>query len=89
MLSGERSEPRSASEASPFSVKESVGICWNVLGSSGIVPKLLNSKARFPFFVRQVSKKRLEFEHVCKVSHPKGPRFGVVLGSWYLVVGIW
>ena len=67
---------RSASEASPFSVKESVGICWNVLGSSGIVPKLLNSKARFPFFVRQVSEYCLECVHVCKVSHPKGPQNG-------------
>ena len=76
LLSGERSELRSASEASPFSfkrfsaslgkaahtseaspfnAKESVGICRNVLGSSGIVPKLFKSEARFPFFVRQVS----------------------------------
>ena len=67
---------RSASEASPFSVKESVGICWNVLGSSGIAPKLLNSKARFPFFVGQVSELCLECVHVCKVSHPKGPQDG-------------
>ena len=54
---------RSASEASPFNAKESVVICWNVLGSSGIVLKLFNSEARFPFFVRQVSKKRLECVH--------------------------
>ena len=64
---------RSASEASPFNAKESVGICWNVLGSSGIVLKLFNSEARFPFFVRQVWKKRLECVHMCKVWHPKGP----------------
>ena len=45
--------------------------CWSLLRS---VPKLLNFKARFPFFVRQVSNKRLECVHVCKVSHPKGPQ---------------
>ena len=72
LLSGERSERRSASEASPFIVKESVGICWNVLGFSGIVPKLFNSKARFPFFVRQVFEKGPECVHVCKVSDIKG-----------------
>ena len=72
---------RSASEASPFSVKESVGICWNVLGSSGVVPKLLNSKARFPFFVRQVFIFCLECVHICKVSHPKGPQNGPHSGS--------
>ena len=47
-----------------------------MLGSSGIVPKLLNSKARFPFFVRQVFIVCLECVHVCKVSHPKGPQNG-------------
>ena len=36
------------------------------------VLKLLKFQARFPFFVRQVCKKRLECVHVCKVSHPKG-----------------
>ena len=35
---------RSASEASLFNAKESVGICWNVLGSFGIVLKLFNSE---------------------------------------------
>ena len=97
LWNGERSEPRPASEASPFSFKCFAGLSWNLLeidenlmqsaGSCrdmlGIavqcwnllrsVPKLINSKARFPFFVRQVSKKRLECVHVCKVSHPKGP----------------
>ena len=52
-----------------------------MLGSSGIVPKLLNSKARFPFFVRQVSELGLECVHVCKVSHPKGPQNDVNYGS--------
>ena len=77
---------RSASEASPFSVKESVGICWNVLGSSGIVPKLLNSKARFPFFVRQVSELCLECVHVCKVLKIRWPHFGAL---WVMVDGRW
>ena len=72
---------RSASEASPFSVKESVGICWNVLGSSGIVPKLLNSKARFPFFARQVSELCLECVHVCKVLRIKVASFWSPVGN--------
>ena len=76
LLSGERSELRSASEASPFSFKcfawvsshlleiaenlmlsvgssrDMLGIalkCWNLLHS---VPKLIKSRARFPFFVK-------------------------------------
>ena len=56
-----------------------------MLGSSGIVLKLFNSEARFPFFVRQVWKKTLECVHICKVWHPKGPpkelRFVLVFGS--------
>ena len=74
LLSSERSELRSASEASPFSFKcfawvsshlleiaenlmlsvgsSRLGIAlkyWNLLHS---VPKLIKSRARFPFFVK-------------------------------------
>ena len=51
--------------------------CWSLLRS---VRKLIKFKARFPFFVRQVSKKRLECVHLCKVSHPKSAQNGLQNG---------
>jgi hypothetical protein len=50
------------------------------------VPKLLKFKARFPFFVRQVSKKRLECVHVGKVSHPKGSQNGPKMTLVYKLI---
>ena len=97
LLSGERSELRSASEASPFSFKcfawvsshsleiaenlmlsvgSSRGVlgvalkCWNLLHS---VPKLIKSRARFPFFVKAGFHIFCLFlVHICKVPRPKG-----------------
>ena len=50
------------------------------------VPKLLKFKARFPFFVRQVSEYCLECVHVCKVLKIRFGQFGALLvmvdGSW-------
>ena len=60
------------------SFMHSAGICRDMLGAAAqcwtllrSVPKLIKFKARFPFFVRQVSKKWLKRLHVCKVSPPK------------------
>ena len=48
--------------------------CWSLLRS---VLKLIKFKARFPFFVRQVSEFCLKRLHLCKVSPPKGPESGL------------
>ena len=78
---GERSEPLQLQGLCCTLFMQSAGRCHDMLGAAvqcwsllRSVPKLIKFKARFPFFVRQVPKKRLECVHVCKVSHPKGPQ---------------
>ena len=51
--------------------------CRNLLHS---VPKLMNSKARFPFFVRQVFIFGLECVQMYKVSHRKSAQNGLQNG---------
>ena len=82
---------RSASEASPFSFKDFVAVsscnllggvrnvmlgacvqCWSLLRS---VTKLIKFKARFPFFVRQVSKKWVKRLHICQKPEEVGASF--------------
>ena len=46
--------------------------CWSLLRS---VTKLIKFKARFPFFVRQVSKKWLKRLHVCQKPEEVGASF--------------
>ena len=77
---------RSASEASPCSFKDFAALSSCTLFMPGAAVKLTKLKARFPFFVRQVSKKRLECVHVCKVLYPKGPQNGPKMTPVYKLI---
>ena len=87
---------RSASEASPFSFEGSAGICRDMLGAAAqcwsllrSVPKLIKFKARFPFFVRQVSELSFSLQHICKVLKIRFGQVGPLSELGPTKIGVW